>query len=177
LIVRQDFSGKIWFAAGGSASMGLEDDIGKLARNPAFAVLESEALRLIAFSAETRILHAGDVLFRRDEISNDGFVVLTGSIALDASGHGAATARIVRPPGLIGELALVTQTRRPATAIAREPSTVLRISRQLFHRALQEFPASAERLRQSLSDRLGQFISELGGVKEAFASDDEPKSE
>jgi inner membrane protein len=61
--------------------MGLEDDIGKLARIPAFAVIEPEALRLIAFSAESRILRAGDVLFRRDEISNDGFVVLAGSIA------------------------------------------------------------------------------------------------
>ena len=119
------------------------------------------------FSADTLILRAGDVLFRRDEISNGGFVVLSGSIAMDASDHGA-TARIVRPPGLIGDLALLTQTRRPATAIAREPSTVLRISRPLFHRVLQEFPDSAERLRQSLSARLGQFLGELGAVRELF---------
>ena len=99
--------------------MGLEEDIGKLARNPTFAVMEPEALRLIAYSADTIVLRAGDVLFRRDEISNGGFVVLRGSIAMDASGHGA-TARIIRPPGLIGDLALLTETRRPATAIARE---------------------------------------------------------
>ena len=145
--------------------MGLEDDIRKLARIPAFAAIEPEALRLITFSAETRILRAGDVLFRRDEMSNDGFVVLAGSIAMDASGDGAVTARIVWPPGLIGDLALLTQTRRPATAIAREPSTVLRISRQLFHRVLREFPDSAERLRQSLSTRLLQFTGELGSVR------------
>jgi len=145
--------------------MGLEDDIGKLARIPAFAVIEPEALRLIAFSAETRILRAGDVLFRRDEISNDGFAVLAGSIALDTSSDGAVTARIVRPPGLIGDLALLTQTRRPATAIAREPSTVLRISRLLFRRVLDEFPDSAERLRQSQGARLLQFTGELGAVR------------
>jgi CRP-like cAMP-binding protein len=145
--------------------MGLEDDIGKLARIPAFAGIEPDALRLIAFSAETRILRAGDVLFRRDEISDDGFVVLAGSIAMDSSGDGAATARIVRPPGLIGDLALLMQTRRPATAIAREPSTVLRISRQLFRRVLHEFPDSAERLRQSLRARLLQFTEELGSVR------------
>jgi len=145
--------------------MGLEEIIGKLARIPAFAGIEPEALRLLAFSAETRILRAGDVLFRRDEISNDGFVVLAGSIAMDASGDGVVTARIVRPPALIGDLALLTQTRRSATAIAREPSTVLRISRLLFRRVLHEFPDSAERLRQSLAARLLQFTGELASVR------------
>jgi CRP-like cAMP-binding protein len=145
--------------------MGLEDDVGKLARVPAFAVIEPEALRLIAFSAETCILRAGDVLFRRDEISNGGYVILAGSIAMDASGDGAVTARIVRPPGLIGDLALLTQTQRPATAIARERSTVLRISRLLFRRVLHEFPDSAERLRQSRRARLLQFTGELGSVR------------
>jgi CRP-like cAMP-binding protein len=158
--------------------MGLEDDVGQLARIPALAVIEPEALRLIAFSAETRILRAGDVLFRRDEISNDGFVVLAGSIAMDASGDGAVTARIVRPPALIGDLALLTQTRRPATAIAREPSTVLRISRLLFRRVLQEFPESAERLRQSQGARLRQFTGELGAVRRGrLAPDSDEKAE
>jgi CRP-like cAMP-binding protein len=145
--------------------MRVEDEIGNLARNPTFAAIEPEALRLIAFSAERRNLHAGDVLFRRDEVANDGFVVLAGSIAVDPSGRGAATVRIVRPPGLIGDLALLTQTRRTATAIAREPSTVLRISRQLCHRVLHEFPESAERLRRSLSTRLLQFTGELASVR------------
>jgi len=157
--------------------MGLDDNIGRLACNPTFAMIEPDALRLLAFSGDTLILRAGDVLFRQDEISNGGYVVLSGSVALDTSGHGASTARIVRPPGLIGEYALLTETRRPATAIAREPSTVLRISRPLFLRILQEFPESAERLRQSLSERLGQFIGDLGSVREAFEADDEPKSE
>ena len=92
-------------------------------------------------------------------------VVLAGSIAMDASGDGVVTARIVRPPALIGDLALLTQTRRSATAIAREPSTVLRISRLLFRRVLHEFPDSAERLRQSLAARLLQFTGELASVR------------
>ncbi len=141
--------------------MGLDDDAAKLARNATFAALEPDALRLLAFSAETRILRAGDILFRRGEPSNGGFVVLSGSIALDASYRGAPTARILRPPALIGDLALLTETIRPATAIAREASTVLRISRPLFHRVLNEFPASASHLRQSLADRLTQFTGEL----------------
>lgn len=141
--------------------MSLEDDVAKLARNAILAALGPDALRLLAFSAETRTLRAGDVLFRRNEASNCGFVVLSGSIALDASDHGSAAARIVRPPALIGEIALLTQTARPATAIAREPSSVLRISRLLFRRVLGEYPAGAERLRHSLAARVSGFMNEL----------------
>jgi len=157
--------------------MGLEDDIAKLTRNATFAALEPDALRLIAFSAETRILRAGDILFRRDEPSNGGFVVLSGSIALDASDLGVATARIARPPTLIGDLALLTQTLRPATAIAREPSSVLRISRHLFHRVLNEFPASAERLRRALASRLDEFTRELDAVRRSAFDSSEPEQQ
>jgi hypothetical protein len=65
--------------------MGLDDDISKLVCNPTFAAIEPEALRLLAFSTDTVILRAGNVLFRRDEMPNGGFVVLTWSIALDAA--------------------------------------------------------------------------------------------
>ncbi|SFK55707.1 cyclic nucleotide-binding domain-containing protein [Methylocapsa palsarum] len=151
--------------------MGLEDDAGKLLANPTLAVLEPGALRLIAFSGETRILRAGDVLFRKDEVSNGGFLVLSGSIALDASDQGAASARIVRHPALIGELALLAETLRPATAIAREPSSVLRISRQLFRRVLNEFPASAAHLRDTLAAKLTGMTGELAVVRRLL---DEP---
>ena len=92
------------------------------------------------------------------------FVVLTGSIALDASDHGGSATRIVRPPALIGEVALLIRTNRPATAIAREPSNVLRISQQLFRRVLSEDPAGAERLRRALAARLGEFTAELAAA-------------
>lgn len=145
--------------------MGLEDDAGNLLANPTLAALEPGALRLIAFLAEPRNLRAGDVLFRRDEASDGGYLILSGSIALDGSDQGASSARIVRPPALIGERALLTETIRPATAIAREPSKVLRISRQLFHRALNEFPASAARVQQLLAAKLTAFTGELDAVR------------
>ncbi|MCL2453262.1 MAG: cyclic nucleotide-binding domain-containing protein, partial [Alphaproteobacteria bacterium] len=82
--------------------MGREVNIGELGKNPILAAIEPEALQFIAFSAETRTLRAGDVLFRLGDASHDGFVVLSGSIALDPSGEGSVVARIIRPPALIG---------------------------------------------------------------------------
>lgn len=141
--------------------MSLDEDFRRLSRIPMFSALEPEALRLIAFSAETRILRAGDVLFRRGESSDCGYIVLSGSIALDAAGDGAAAGQIISRNGLVGELALIIETARPATAIAREPSTVLKVPRSLFHRVLQEFPRSAERIRVGMTQRLASFVDEL----------------
>ena len=141
--------------------MSLGDDIRNLSRIPLFGELEPEALRLIAFAAETRILRAGDVLFHRGEESDGGYIVLTGSIALDAAGDGTPAGQIVGPHTLIGEIALISPTERPVTAIAREPSTVLKVSRALFHRMLKEFPKSAHRLRAAIQARLAAFTQEL----------------
>jgi CRP-like cAMP-binding protein len=146
--------------------MALEDDVRNLARNPTLAALDSEALRQLAVSAETRILRDGEVLFRRDDPSDGGYVIVSGAIAIESADHGQA-ARVVRAPTLIGDMALITKTRRPATATAREPTAVLKISRQLFHRVLGDSPRSAERLKHMLSDRLLQFLQELEGATQS----------
>lgn len=144
--------------------MALDNDVRNLARNPTLAALEPDALRQLAASAETRILRKGEILFRRDEPSDGGYVIVSGTIALDPSDHGG-NVRLVRPPALIGDMALIAKTRRPVTATATEQTAVLKISRALFLRILEESPASAERLKRALSDRLVQFLSELNGLR------------
>jgi len=141
--------------------MALDNDVRNLGLIPAFAEMEPEALRLIAFSAETRILRAGDFLFRRGETADGGFVILSGSIALDTEDDGGTAKHIAGPQSLIGDLALITETLRPVTAIAREPSSVLKISRMLFHRVLGEFPRSAENLRRQMERNLKGFTGAL----------------
>ena len=58
--------------------MALDDDVRDLARLPLFQEIEPEALRLLAFSAETKILRLGDVLFRKGEPSDSGYFILSG---------------------------------------------------------------------------------------------------
>ncbi len=119
--------------------MALEDDLRSLARNPTLAALEPDALRRLAVAALPRVLRTNEVLFRRDEPSDGGYFLRSGSIAFDPSGHNMAE-RVVRPPALIGDMALIAPTRRPATAVVREPSSILEISRALFQRILNELP-------------------------------------
>ena len=136
--------------------MSLEQDIRNLSRIPIFAEVEPEALRLLAFAAETRILRTGEILFRKGDMSDGGYVILSGTMRLE-SGDDRGVGPLARTHALVGELALVTQTERPVSAIAHEPTTVLKISRQLFQRVLKEFPQSAVRLRATLEERLIAF--------------------
>ena len=147
--------------------MALRDDVRNLTSLPAFRDLDPEAVRMIAFSAETRILRSGDVLFRRGDMSDGGFVVLSGSIGLAAS-PGRET--LVRAPALIGELALVAETMRPATAVAREPTSVLKVPRALYRRILAEYPEAAERLRAIAAAKLFAMRDELEGLRRTLGA-------
>ena len=144
--------------------MALHDTVRAMASVPALAALDPEALRLIAFSAETRILRAGDILFAEGDPSDCGYVVLSGMISLVANG-GPAT--LVGPPTLIGEAAMIAETTRPADARAREPSSVLKISRTLFHRVLSEYPDGAARVRRIVAERLLTLQGDLDTLRRA----------
>jgi CRP-like cAMP-binding protein len=142
--------------------MALEDDVRRLSRIPLLAVLEEDALRLLAFSAEARILRAGDVIFRAGDPADSGYFVTSGSVTLDPGESDRV--QIVGTGALIGETAMITGSNRPVTAKAREPTTVLKFSRTQFHRVLQEYPASAARLRRAMSERLVTMVEALQQV-------------
>jgi CRP-like cAMP-binding protein len=144
--------------------MALEDDIATLARAPVFNLMDREALRLLAFAGEHRALKAGDVLFRKGERSDGGFVVTKGSVAVD--GEAGAEPFVAQTGALIGQAALFSRGGvRPATAVAREPSPVLRISPTLIRRVLQEFPAAADAIHGTLAVELSTLSAGLERVR------------
>ncbi|WP_186420460.1 cyclic nucleotide-binding domain-containing protein [Bosea sp. CS1GBMeth4] len=152
--------------------MSLNDDITLLARQPLLGLMDRDALRLVAFAAETRSLRAGDVLFRRGEGSDGAFLVISGAIALNREDDGRPADEIVGPGALIGELALFTALERPVTAVAREPTQVMRLARSVMRRVLGESPDSAQAIAQAIAQRLHDFNDELAAVGTALRAID-----
>jgi CRP-like cAMP-binding protein len=146
--------------------MALETDIAILSRAPLFSLLNRDALRLVAFAAENRILRAGDVLFRRGDRSDGGYVVCEGAIALDARDNGSPAAFIAGPSALIGQAALFTRIERAATATAREPTTVIRVSPSLMRRVLEEFPEAAAAMHAIMAEDLSRLTHGLERVRQ-----------
>jgi CRP-like cAMP-binding protein len=145
--------------------MGLEEDIAFFERVPPLAALGKQALRILAIGAETRHLQSGAVLFYAGELADGGYVVQEGSLLLEPGTLAEGNEITVGPGTLIGELALLTNTVCQATAIAKEPTVVVRIPRNLFRKILEGYPAAAEKLRASMTERLQAWSKELASVK------------
>ncbi|HEX2555473.1 MAG TPA: Crp/Fnr family transcriptional regulator [Microvirga sp.] len=151
--------------------MALEHDIAVLSRAPLFHLLDRDALRLVAFAAEGRSLRAGDVLFRRGDASDGGYVVGAGAIVLDAE-DGATDPFVAGPGALIGQAALFADVDRPATAVAQEPSAVMRISPNVMRRVLEEFPTAAAAMEDVLAGELAELTEGLERVRRTLAAID-----
>ena len=148
--------------------MTIEDDIAFLERVPALRLLGRDALRILAIGSESRYIHEGMSLFGEGEDADGAFVVQEGSFDL-VSERSAIPASVAGPGTLIGELALFTETKRPVAAIAREPATVVRITRQLFLKMLEGYPDAARRMRDAVAARVNQTAGEFSRVRSVLA--------
>ena len=124
----------------------------------------AQALRILAIGAESRYVHSGEVLFNAGEPADCGYVVQEARFSWQPT-RGRWRDVIVGPGTLLGELALITETKRPATATAREPSTVIRIPRSLFLKMLEGYPDAAQSLRDSIVARAQQAMSEMSDIR------------
>ena len=82
-------------------------------------------------------------------------IQFTDGVPVPGGGEGA----------LIGELALVTETVYSATAIAVEPTIVIRISRSLFCKVLEGFPNAARLMRDRFAERANMASGELSRLR------------
>lgn len=149
--------------------MTLERDIDLLKRIPFFEGIAAEPLKLIAFSADGRDLADGQFLFSAGDPAEGGFVVVEGRVDLvDETKTPPKVLDRLGPGALIGELALIVETKRPATALAVGRARVLTVRRSLFRRMLDEYPEIAVTLRDRIAERLTALSPEIGRIHDVM---------
>jgi CRP-like cAMP-binding protein len=144
--------------------MTIEDDIAFLEGIPSLRLLGRDALRILAIGAESRTIHEGISLFGEGEDADCAYVVQEGSFDLLAE-KGTTPSSMAGPGTLIDELALFTRAKRTTSAVAREPSTVVRIPRQLFLKMLEGYPDAARRMRDAIAAKVSRTAAELSRVR------------
>ena len=144
--------------------MSLDDDIALLSRVRLFAGFHHDQLRLLAFGAEARTLGAGTLIYRQGDLSDGGYVIVRGNIDLMSGLHNSIVTSN-GPGALIGEIALITPTDNAATAAATEDTEVLKISRPLFLRMLNEYPELAKILQTRILESVSDFMAKLDVIR------------
>jgi CRP-like cAMP-binding protein len=151
--------------------MALNDDIRLLSHLPLFQGMGDEQLRLIAFGADRRHITAGQTLFREKSPAECAYVVTGGSFeltTLDQKGVSRVEA-VVQPGTLLSELALVTLVERKYTAVAIEDSDVIRITRSLFHRLIEEYPEAARLIEGRVRDNFNAMAKQAAAMLYRFS--------
>jgi CRP-like cAMP-binding protein len=151
--------------------MALADDIRLLTQVTLFRELDDDQLRLIAFGAERRLVSAGQELFRDKSPAESAFIVAKGRLNLltpDRNGEIKVDAT-VGPGTLLSELALVTMVERKFTAVAVEDCEVLKISRSLFHRLLEEYPQVGHLIENRIRDNIAGLARAANAMQHRFS--------
>ncbi len=109
------------------------------------------SLHLFRNEPNTKALADGEAVFREGEAADAMYVVLEGEVDVLYDGRVIET---VGPGGIVGEMALIENAPRSATAVARGPVRLAAVSHQRFTFLVQQTPGFALHVMRVLVDRL-----------------------
>jgi CRP-like cAMP-binding protein len=151
--------------------MSLDADIEVLSGVPFFEGFAAEHLRLIAFSAESRSLPEKLLLYDEGQLLHSAYVVVSGALRGERkTKKGEEPARRAIGAGaILGERALIVDTRASESVRVEERARVLQIRKTMFRRLLQEYPQIALVLRARLARSVVASSRELSDVGRKLA--------
>jgi CRP-like cAMP-binding protein len=133
-----------------------------------FSRLSPKALQEVFAALKFRQLQQGEVLFSRGDPGDELIIVESGKIAIyipqpNMPEVGKAI-RLFSPGEMLGEMAIIDQKPRSASARAEEPTTIFTLSAEVFYQLLEKNPNMAISAMAGLSDRIRyttDFINEV----------------
>ena len=127
-----------------------------LASTPLFAAVDREVLARFDSAAHRVYLPGGETLFRQGERADALYVITRGrlQIVVEMAGGRTRTVDALGRGALIGEMALLLDDLRTATAVASRDSELVRIEKADFDRLIAEHPSIALEMARMLGARL-----------------------
>jgi CRP-like cAMP-binding protein len=147
-------------------STSLDSDIEVLRHIPFFEGFSEEHLRLIAFSAESRTLPEKLLIYDEGQLLHSAYVLVTGAMRAErkaTDGDGVVT-RSIGPGVILGERALILDTRATEAVRVETKARVLQIRKVMFRRLLIEYPEITLALRAKMARTLTQTNAEFARV-------------
>src|SRR3990172_12063806 len=120
---------------------------------PLFQRMRSGELKKVAGIVYERSYQAGEYLFEKDQPGAAMFIIKGGMIKIIVPGKDGADAELatLSPEDFVGELALLDDTPRSASARAAERTEALAFFREDLNEMLETYPVIASKILRELS--------------------------
>src|SRR4051812_4832874 len=133
-----------------------DKSIALLAATPPFTKIERSELARIAEVAVPRRYFAGEALFHEGDLGDTCYVLGSGSVRATRTHTDGRTVVLaqLRPPAIVGELAMFGSAPRSASVEAIEETTALAILADDMRRVIMSRPTLAMALLDELAERV-----------------------
>ena len=131
--------------------MATDEKLELLKTVPLFALCDARSVERLGMLVEEVDLPAGRVLFRQGDTAHELFIIVSGQVRVERDGAVLA----IRGPGeFFGEIALVAEGPRTATATCVTACRLLVLAHRDFHSLMDEFPGLKMRVLETLAKRI-----------------------
>ncbi|HEX2756559.1 MAG TPA: cyclic nucleotide-binding domain-containing protein [Candidatus Limnocylindrales bacterium] len=122
-----------------------------LKRTPLLAGLGRKEIEEVGRLAEEVDVAAGRVLMREGDTGREFYVVVSGTVGID---RGGTRIRTMEPGDFFGEIALLDEGPRTASATTDTAATLLVLGHREFHSLMDQFPAIRTCVLEALAKRI-----------------------
>lgn len=137
---------------------------------PIFSSLKPEDILKVAEIVEEVSMPGGQVIFREGDTGDAVYIVIDGKVKVTKAQEegGERTLAVFRDGDFFGEMAVIEETPRTATAVVIEPCVLYRITKQNFGFVMRLNPGISLKIMRFMSERVRQS-SASGKVAEKEA--------
>ena len=129
-------------------------------RVPLFAECRGEPLELITRLADEVDVRDGYTLMKQGDLAQEFFLIVEGKVRLERDGQPVNT---LGPGDFLGEIALLSEGRRTATAVTQGPAKLLVITHRGFNSLLDSSPAIRMAILKGVASRLQELQPDAPG--------------
>jgi CRP/FNR family transcriptional regulator len=128
-----------------------------------FTSFTEKEIELLEASISLKKVNKGEQIFSEGLEATAFFIVVSGKVKIYKLSHdGKEQILHIHSPGdLVAEAAIFDSMVYPASCMALEDSTLVRISRDRFVNLVKEHPEMALKMMSGYSKRLRQFVSKI----------------
>lgn len=122
------------------------------------ADLDIDIVEMFRYSNISQEYSASDIIFKQGAYADKMYVIVDGDVSIDVDGRIVAT---LTPGNILGEMALVENLPRSATAIAKTNCRLVPIDRNNFIYIVKEHPEFALFIIKDLSNKIRELNQKI----------------